>query len=112
MPYVAGMIEFEDPEHARRWVEDAREQLCGLTEAQSEELVYFVDFFLPPAPITAAGRTSSKNCYSCRMSYGRSPANLEKPILFKSSFGITTLTLTDGSAWQAEPHAQYLHWGG
>ena len=54
-PHSSGMIEFQDPEPARRWVEDARGQLWDLTDVQSEELAHFVDFFLPSKPVAATG---------------------------------------------------------
>jgi primosomal replication protein N'' len=49
------MIEFADSEPARRWVQDARDLLCDLTDGQREELAYFVDFFLPPNLVAPTG---------------------------------------------------------
>jgi primosomal replication protein N'' len=50
-----GMSEFENPEPARRWVEESRDRLCGLNESERKELAYFIDLFVPPKPGTTLG---------------------------------------------------------
>jgi hypothetical protein len=44
------MIEFDRPEPARRWAEEARDRLCGLTEGERQELAQFVDLFVSARP--------------------------------------------------------------